>query len=248
MTLSWTSGGTGWRLEPPSWLARLARGPHGCLNTRFCRFPNDVGLEVVGALVVDEVLGYLSLGTACRPDALDAAVKALAEAAHVQMVMHELDDPHSAIARLGDRPESPLKPWRADRDYRHAYRADWRDATDPGCHMQAFLDPVLVAQLVTELESWPAGGQISGCEPMPPCDPARLVAETARALARHGVEVVSVDVTTDDVRSAGLYVVRLLAPGLYSNAPAAFPFLGGARLRQAQHVSGRPMRLGPLPH
>jgi ribosomal protein S12 methylthiotransferase accessory factor len=41
---------------------------------------------------------------------------------------------------------------------------------------------------------------------------------------------VTVDLTTPDVRAAGLRVVRVLVPGLYCNAPAACPFLGGERL------------------
>jgi ribosomal protein S12 methylthiotransferase accessory factor len=60
-------------------------------------------------------------------------------------------------------------------------------------------------------------------------------------LARHGFRALSVDVTTPDVRAAGLSVVRVIVPGLYPNAPAAFPCLGGRRLFE------EPARLGWLP-
>ncbi|WP_322752535.1 hypothetical protein [Frankia sp. Cas3] len=49
-------------------------------------------------------------------------------------------------------------------------------------------------------------------------------------LAKRNLRAVSVDVTTSDVRAAGLAVVRVIVPGLYCNPPAAFPYLGGDRL------------------
>lgn len=258
MTLTWTSGAAGHRLDPPDWLARLARGPTGTLRTLFCGFPNELGLPVVGALMLDQHDGYLTFGTSCRPDPLDAMCKAVAEAAHIQVVMRELDDPASAIAQLGDLPASPLKPWRQARDYLSAYRADWRDAIDPGCHMQAHLDPRLAHQLLTEIASWPwdpspgvnrlSGGAVTGTGNGLAPSPGEMLAHAARQLARLGISVYSVDVTTDDVRSAGLHVVRLVAPGLYSNGPAAFPFLGGDRLHQLRKGILHPPRLQPLPH
>ncbi|HBL29018.1 MAG TPA: bacteriocin biosynthesis protein SagD, partial [Acidobacteria bacterium] len=56
-----------------------------------------------------------------------------------------------------------------------------------------------------------------------------------------GFRAISVDVTTPDVQAAGLCVVRVIVPGLYPNAPAAFPFLGGRRLYE------EPAALGWLP-
>lgn len=57
-------------------------------------------------------------------------------------------------------------------------------------------------------------------------DPA---GQYVRALADHGIRTVSVDVTTEDVRSAGYTVVRVLAAGLVGNAPPAFPLRGSRR-------------------
>jgi ribosomal protein S12 methylthiotransferase accessory factor len=53
-----------------------------------------------------------------------------------------------------------------------------------------------------------------------------------------GLRAVSVDLTSPDVASAGLRVVRVLVPGLYSNAPAAFPLLGGRRLYDVPLTEG----------
>ncbi|MCA9863720.1 MAG: hypothetical protein KC432_11890, partial [Thermomicrobiales bacterium] len=41
-----------------------------------------------------------------------------------------------------------------------------------------------------------------------------------------------IDITTPDIASAGLRVVRVIAPGTVGNAPAAFPFLGRDRVRR----------------
>ena len=62
-----------------------------------------------------------------------------------------------------------------------------------------------------------------------------------RRLETQGLEAYSVDVTTPDVASVGLSVVRVVVPGLYGNAPAAFPPLGGRRLYED------PVRLGWVP-
>ena len=43
----------------------------------------------------------------------------------------------------------------------------------------------------------------------------------AQAWAARGIRAVAVDVTTSEVADSGIRVVRVVAPGLYSNAPAA---------------------------
>lgn len=52
-------------------------------------------------------------------------------------------------------------------------------------------------------------------------------------LTSRGHQPISVDLTTRDISIAGLHVVRVHSPGLYNNAPAAFPLLGGSRLTSA---------------
>lgn len=243
MSLVWTGNGTGVRWEPPALLERLARGPTDELRTTFVGFPTEFGVPAVGALMRDRTRGYLTLGTAWRPDVREAMAKSVAEAAHIQIVMRDLDDPGSAFAPLRDSPASPLKPWREHRDYRSAYRADWHDATDPGCHMQAYLDPALADALETEMRYWPLADLPDAG---PPAGRAEQLADTVAAVADRGTRLVAVDITTDDARRSGLHVTRVVGPGLYSNAPAAFPFLGGRRLDA--YRDGRPLRLDPLPH
>ena len=75
-------------------------------------------------------------------------------------------------------------------------------------------------------------------------------------LRRRGLRAISVDVTTPDVALSGMRVVRVIVPGLYPNAPAAFPFLGGRRLYDEPAAMGwlaHPLQAAqlvraPLPH
>ena len=242
VTLCWTGGEKTEEVVAPPWLATLARGPRSEFVTRFLRFPSVAGEPVLGALVTHAPTGYVSLGTACRPAAEDAATKALAEALQLQLVARQLDDPASPLCRLALTPGCPLKPWRRDRRYSIDYRADYRDMTDLACNLQLHLDPSVWGPLDAELG---AGGRARLSDVAPGTADASTI--TAR-LADVGIAVVSVDVTTDDVRGLGLHVVRLVAPGLYSNAPAAAPFLGGTRLAAVSARNDDRLRLQPLPY
>ena len=77
-------------------------------------------------------------------------------------------------------------------------------------------------------------------------DAGQVRAAIVRRLAEEGHGPVSVDVTTAEVRAQGLAVVRVVAPGLYGNTPAAFPYLGGPRLASAREA-GRLCSL-PMPY
>ena len=73
-----------------------------------------------------------------------------------------------------------------------------------------------------------SGGGDKRLEEMP------VLGTTRDALVTHlvdrGYHPITVDVTTPDVAQTGLSVVRVVVPGLYGNAPAAFPYLGGPRM------------------
>jgi ribosomal protein S12 methylthiotransferase accessory factor len=246
MTMTWTGRRTLQRIQPTDLLARLGRGPRGAFDTRWFAFPTDVHLPVIGALVRDTTTGYLSMGMGAHPDPGQAMTKALGEAFQLQLLLGDYDDPDGAFARAAANPDSPLKPWRAGRDYATAYRADLSDAIDYGCHLQLHLDPTIQQRFETELDASTSGE-------MRPADlaahaPADLTQTVAR-LAALGHRVVSVDVTTPDVRAAGLRVTRIVVPGYYSNAAAGLPYLGGTRLpaQLTATAEGQP-RLLPLPH
>ncbi|MGI5240706.1 YcaO-like family protein [Dactylosporangium sp. CA-139066] len=240
MTVTWTGGRPLYRIRPTDALRRLGTGPTGDLHTDWYWFPAETGLPVVGALVRDRSTGYLALGMGCSPDPVAAMTKALGEALQLQVLLADYDDPDGPFARAAAGPGSPLKPWRARRDYAAAYRPDLADAVDYGCHLQLHLDPTVQQQFLAQLHARVDGG----------AEPADLAADTptdlpatVRRLTELGHRVLSVDVTTADIRAAGLHVTRVVVPGYYTNAAAGLPLLGGTRLPQA--AGDRPV---PLPH
>lgn len=240
VALGWLGGARLPRIHVHGPLAALLPGPKGALETTLYQFPSEFSVPVIGALIRDEVTGIVAMGTACRIDPAQAALKALAEAAQLHIVSYALDDPTSALARLGTA-SGPLKPWRADRRYRDAYRSDWRDMTTLACQVQLYLDPAMRAPLDDRL----AGGPEVALDATAGNAPSSS-GGCVRLLARRGLRAIAIDVTTPDVRSQGWLVVRVVVPGLYSNAPAAFPLLGGSRI--ADSLSRAALCLLPLPH
>ncbi|MFI0487518.1 YcaO-like family protein [Actinomadura sp. 9N215] len=68
--------------------------------------------------------------------------------------------------------------------------------------------------------------------------PSRRLDRYLGLLDDQGLRAVVVDLTVPEAAAAGLSVVRVIVPGLYSNAPAAFPFLGGERLYREPPARG----------
>ncbi|CAM5562118.1 hypothetical protein SALBM311S_01325 [Streptomyces alboniger] len=187
----------------------------------------------------------VSARRAARADTGDAALKAYGEALQLQLFTADYDDPDGPYMRAAADPRSPLKPSRRDRDYADAYRNDLRDVVDYGCHLQLYLDPRTQDAFEAELRIALTEGPRPGPDPLAPADGTDpLEAVVGGIVAGH--HPVLVDVTTPDVRAAGLHVVRALVPGLYSNTAAGLPFLGGTRL--AESLAGAPRRSLPLPH
>ncbi len=236
----------------PGW-AR-ARGVDSGWRYRLVSIPTTLDVAVVGVLVHDPDRQIVGLGVAARPNPADAIHKAFAEAVSLHIYASGLLDPDGAIWQLADDglfDGSVLKAHRADRRYRHDYRPDWHDALDLACHSQVWLDPSMADALA------PIVG------PAPPVALDALPRVTGdvwagyrRRLLDRGLRPCSVDLTTPDVAATGTSVVRVVAPGAYSNPPAAFPFLGGRRLYDDPVTLGlRPVPIAepdlvlvPLPH
>ena len=191
-----------------------------CADQRTVRLlviPSEFGVPVLGAFVEDHAEGLIAFGTACRSDPREAATKALVEAFGLLQVTRQLASPESDIwraVRLGEIGAHTFKPFRADRSYADAFRSDYRDLVDLPAVAQLYLDP-----------------RMQG-EPLDRLRPSESVRFDDLPVGSGDLELraVSVDLTTPDVRKAGLTVVRVVVPGLYGNAPAAFPYLGGTRL------------------
>lgn len=197
---------------------------------RLLHIPSEFCVPVIAVFVEDHARDLISYGTACRATPREAAKKAFVEAVAMLELAAELDDPDSAYwqaIRWGNVPAGAHRPYRPDRRYREEFRDDYRDINDLPAVAQLYLDPRMQGHPLDRLRTTPWRATLAEL-------PAQPV-ETARAcyleeLAACGMTAYSVDVTTSDVRAAGLVVVRVIVPGLYGNPPAAFPYLGGARL------------------
>ncbi|MGH2942016.1 MAG: YcaO-like family protein, partial [Solirubrobacteraceae bacterium] len=190
--------------------------------------PNAFDLPVVGALLDDPDAGIVTMGSACRTDPLAAIAKAIVEAIQLRAFSVDLLDPESRIwrgARSGLHDAGCFFEYRHDRSYLDCVGDDFAEADDFAAHAQLYLDPRMREHLarITGAPRWIEPGELQ-----------HVVGDEREALLRRlterGHRVISVDVTTSDVAAAGLHVVRVLVPGLYPNAPAACPFLGGSRL------------------
>jgi ribosomal protein S12 methylthiotransferase accessory factor len=71
-------------------------------------------------------------------------------------------------------------------------------------------------------------------------------------LRKNGLEVIVVDITTDDIKETPFKVVKVLIPGLQQlNGDHNYPFLGGHRLKEAPKKMGYAVKEGEynkLPH
>lgn len=250
----WLSGspapGIGLDGEPALRSALATPGDGAGVSYRLIEIRNPFGIPVIGALIQDERLGIVGLGVACRPDPEAAALKALAEAIHLRCFSKELLEPDGSVwrsMRAGILDPRAYKPYRADRSYLDAFRSDFRDVTDLGAQSQIYLDPRMRAHVerIAEAPVEKRLGDVQG-----------LKENLLDRLRSRGFRALSVDLTTPDVRAAGLSVVRVIVPGLYPNAPAAFPYLGGRRLYEEPAAMGWLPRVlteddlvrVPLPH
>jgi ribosomal protein S12 methylthiotransferase accessory factor len=163
--------------------------------------------------------GLLGIGAAAAPTVQEATRKALAEAYSVQRGARDL-----ALA-AGEIPAP----------------GDIRDFDD---HLLYYCEPEN-AQRAAFLAASAARTPAGSVTPVVGDNVQELVEALVALLGRHGVSVFAADVTTPDVREAGLVVVRVLSPELcpldvIHNAR----FLGPPRLFRAAHELG--LRAAPL--
>ncbi|MGI5240707.1 YcaO-like family protein [Dactylosporangium sp. CA-139066] len=202
-------------------------------RVRLLHVPSEFGVPVVAAFIEDPGAGVVAFGSACRADPRQAAVKAFVEATGMYALTVKLTDPGSdvwaAIAE-GTIPGHVFRPYRADRRYRDAFRPDLRDLVDLPAVAQLYLDPRMHGEPLDRLRVTDPVTTLADLPTVPDATARQVYLDR---LARAGLAAVSVELTTPDVAAAGLCVVRVVVPGLYGNAPPAFPLHGGRRLHAA---------------
>lgn len=240
LTIWWLSGAPGTGIDAGDLDAAVWSADPGGAHLRgtLLHLRSPFGVPVVCAFLEDPDRALVACGAACRASPQEAIRKAVVEAIDGLVVAAELLDPDAAIwhaVGTGARYAHPYRPYRADRAYRQDFRADYRDVTDLATHTQLYLDPAAQGEVLRRLRSPADRVALAAIAPVlaQPAPGAYLA-----ALRAHGLRAIAVDLTTPDVRSAGLHVARVVVPGLCSYAPAAFPLLGGRRLYE------EPVRLG----
>lgn len=245
-----------WLNAQPLPRVREFRPPVGAERLRIAalHLDNEFGVPVAAVVVHDDEDRLVNIGFSARPSFAQAADKALSEALTLQEGSRDLlraDGLHWRVMADGELNGRAFKPWRADRAYLDDFREDMRDCDDLMVQQQVYLDPRAgrrMARLLEPQKSRSARGlpELSG----------RSAGDYLRAMSRAGIDPVVVDITTPDVRSTGLRVVRVVAPGAVGNAPAAFPFLGRRRVQEIPVELGwreRPLaesalNFFPMPH
>ena len=190
---------------------------------------NEFSVPVAAGVLHNDVDTLVNVGFACRHTPEDAARKAWTEACTLQEGSRDLlraDGAHWDAMSRGELNSRSFKPWRADRRYLDSYRKDMRDCDDLMVQQQVHLDPRAVERVAPLLER-PVTRTLADTPSLPERSPDayRSALETA------GHEVIVVDITSPDVASTGMAVVRAIVPGTVGNAPAAFPFLGNGRVQ-----------------
>ncbi|MFD4131241.1 YcaO-like family protein [Streptomyces goshikiensis] len=239
VTLWWISGAPATRLvldvEGPL-AGALGEAEAAGLTVTFLRVPSTVDALVAGVFMEDEDRQLVAFGSACRSTAEAAASKAFTEAIGMHessLELLEYDSGFWRAVRAGRADHRPYRPFRRDRAYLKDFRSDWRDVNDVRLHLQVHLDPAMQDARLDRLRApEPARPGNGAADDLGP-------AALRRRLSDQGMPTIAVDLTTPEVRAAGLHVARVIVPGLYCNAPAAFPFLGGRRLYEEPLVRGR---------
>lgn len=191
--------------------------------------PNQFDIPVMAGVVANTQENLLNIGFACRPDPIQAGMKAWTEAITLQEGSRDINDPEGRVwaeveaGTLAD----VFKPWRADRRYLDSYRADFRDITEQNAQQQLFLD----SRAIEYVQPWVNVSVGQSIDQLPRL-PDRTLATYQSRLEASNFEIIYVDLTTPDIAQSGLRVVRVLVPGLVPDFPAAFPHLGGGRIQQ----------------
>lgn len=223
------------------------------LAVSFLQIRSPFGVPVVGVFVEDTARSLVALGSACRATAVEVTKKALTEAFDVLSLSVALLDPDGILARATVAGDPHYRPYRADRAYLDDFRADWRDVTDLPAHAQLYLDVRMQGSVLDRMRSPALRTTLGDLSSLPE---TAGISHYLTRFGEAGLRAYAVDVTTTDVALAGLRVARVVVPGLYTNAPAAFPLLGGTRLYDEPvnrgwingPLAAEKMVLTPIPH
>ncbi|WP_157847466.1 YcaO-like family protein [Salinibacterium amurskyense] len=229
------------------------------LKVRILAIPSTTGIPVRLAVVDDVNNTILSLGFAAHTDDDTASELAIVEALIQHASAQDLAQENSLIrdsAALGNGAIAGLVSWDPQRRYAHAFGPKHRGLIDPMAHVQYGLDPAVIehARQRTQPRRQPRPQPHQGLSPTagsaapdsassttPPAAPTSVTAAVASTL-------ITVDVATDRVKTAGFHAVRAIIPGFARLQPAAFPLDPFGRLAEARETLGWDAAPNPGPY
>lgn len=178
----------------------------------------DIGIPVVFSIKYfkSEKGISCSCGAACRLNSEDAALKGMIEAAQGAKWIQYLHV----------------------QDWMWGYNDDFSDITDFQDHIHLYSLPEMVKGLdfVSSSECKKSIGTMPNLSTGNSKEDVNKCVDMLKEL---GLEVIVVDVTTDDIKETPYNVVKVLIPGLQQlNGDHNFPFLGGERLNSV------PLKMG----
>lgn len=242
------------------------RGPVASLVQEFKAKGNQiciVGIEnrfnmpIYAATIFNHDFGIVNTGFGCRPTNEAAILKALTEACILQAGSFDLLNPHGELFMAIERGElwdGIAKPWRADRRYLDYYPSDFSTMNDLMLQQQVYLDQ----RLLPRVEPWlfPAQSHAYFYEDIHFNSEHEELAFYVSKLQEMGLEPITVDITSPDVRSLQISVIRVVVPGLVPNFAAGDLHLGRMAIQYEPVLLGQqsvPTRIdeinrNPLPH
>lgn len=249
MVTWWYSGAPANGIDPhsiPGFVERWLTSPLQC---HLVLVPTDLPLPVVGAYVHDPRTGVPAAGFSAAATVAAAADKAVQEALQVWISTSGLLAPDGASWRAiedGIFAAGVYLPHREDRHYLDDAGEDFRHVRDLAMQTQLWLDPRLHA-LAERFTSPPDTVEASTV-------PEGSVDAVIDELLDRGIPPVAFNLTATDIAETGAATVRVLAPGLQPNAPAAYQYLATGRLETRRRAlwpgsgSPPPPVLAPPPH
>ncbi|MDV6239553.1 YcaO-like family protein [Trueperella bernardiae] len=211
-------------LELPQKYQNLFTDTKEPLRPALIHLDNTFNIPVFAGVVHNDTSKLTHVGFSCRSSVEQGALKAWSEALTLQEGAYDLANPdgvHWTAIRQGLLPGRSYKKWRQDRRYLDDFRDDFKDVDDLLIQQEVFLDPRAVERVKPLLDLTPTRPIGS----VPELADSHLSTYVDRVNAR-GMRVITVDITSRDVASCGLHVVRTIIPGTVGNTPAAFPYLG----------------------
>lgn len=242
------------------------RGPISDLVKEFQRKGNQVsivGIEnrfripIYAATVLNSESGVINTGFGCRPTNEAAIFKALTEACTLQTGSFDLLNPDGELFKAierGELWEGIAKPWKADRKYLDYYSPDFTTMNDLMLQQQVYLDQ----RLLPRVECWLFPSQ--KCDYLYPDIHFKSDSEELNyylsLLQNMGLEPIVVDVTSPDVRTLKISVVRVIVPGLVPNFAVGDIHLGKGTIQYEPVLLGQretptpidQINYNPLPH